>query len=107
MLGNYTKIQTSIIRLVLVAVVDDLPFLEAAPSASSGADVFLGVAVREVGVVGAEIPDTAVRTNLKPNSAANTGLELDRFCSCTIRVRSRIKYIKAASSSVDGARRVS
>ena len=55
LLSNHTKVQVRVIGLVLVAIVDDLPLFDAVPGVSGGADIFLDIAVGEVGVVGAVI----------------------------------------------------
>jgi hypothetical protein len=76
LLSNHAKIQVSIIGLILVAVVDDLPFLDAVPSVSSRADVFLGVAVGEVDVVGAEVGYATVGANSALTPAVSCSREL-------------------------------
>ena len=65
LLSNNAKVQISVIGLVLVAVVDDLPFLDAIPGISSGADILLGVAVGKVDIVGLKIAYATVLFNIE------------------------------------------
>jgi hypothetical protein len=88
LLSNYTQVQVSIIWLIFVAVVDDLPLLDAVPSTNSRADVFFGINVGKINVVGAEVGNTTIRANCRfyANSILAIKESTSRIVWCGCRV---------------------